>query len=108
MRLIQRVMNRAQKQRFERWLVERAGKPIGLAKSVVKLTGRNPHHIEVSLDPAAGDIAPALLAQMINRVVNGTAQACLIDVPGKSSAIDFLKSIGCEDIETIHQLGLAL
>ncbi len=107
-RLVQRVLNRAQKRRTERWLVARAGKPIGLAASYVQLTGRNPHHIEVTLDPAAADIAPALLAQTINRVVNGTAQPFLIDVPGHSSAIGFLKSIGCEDIETLHQLGLAV
>ncbi|MBP7686329.1 MAG: GNAT family N-acetyltransferase [Thermoflexales bacterium] len=107
-RLMQRVMTRAQKRHAERWLVERAGQPIGLAASYAQLTGRNPHHIKVSLDPAAGDIAPALLAQTINRVVNGTAHACLIDVPGDSSAINFLKSIGCEAIETTHQLGLAL
>jgi ribosomal protein S18 acetylase RimI-like enzyme len=107
-RLVQRGLNRAQKRRSERWLVDRAGKPIGLAASYVQLTGRNPHHIEVSLDPAAADIAPALLAQTINRAVNGAAHSFLIDVPGQSSALGFLKSIGCEEIETVHQLGLAL
>jgi len=107
-RLMQGVMNRAQKRRTERWLVERAGQPIGLAASYAQLTGSNPHHIEVSLDPAASDVAPALLAQTINRVVNGTAQACLIDVRDHATVVGFLKSIGCEDIETTHQLGLAL
>lgn len=107
-RLIQGVMNRAQKQRVERWLVERAGKPIGLAESVVKLTGRNPHHIELSLDPAEADIAPVLLAQTINRAVNGAPHPFLIDVRDHSNAVGFLKSIGCEEIETTHQLGLAV
>lgn len=106
--LIQRVMNRAQKQRVERWLIERAGQPLGVAASVVKLAGRNPHHIELTLDPAEADLAPALLAQTINRAVNGTPQPFLIDVRAHSNAIAFLKSIGCEEIETTHQLGLAV
>lgn len=107
-RLIQRVMNHAQQQRVERWLLDRAGKPIGLAEGVVKLTGNNPHHIELALDPAEADVAPALLAQMINRAVNGSPQRFLIDVRAHLNTVDFLKSIGCEEIETTHQLGLTV
>lgn len=108
-RLIQRVISRAQKQRHERWVVDRAGEPIGLATSQLRLTGSNPHHLQLVIDPAETAIAPALLTHAINRGVNGTAHAFLIDVPGGSAAaMGFLKSIGCEEIETLHQLGLAL
>jgi GNAT superfamily N-acetyltransferase len=111
-RVIQRVISRAQKQRPERWLVERAGKSIGLATNQIRLAGNNPHRVRLSIDPAEVDIGPALLTQTINQGVNGAAHGAvrpfLIDVPGNSSASGFLKSIGCEEIETLHQLGLAL
>ena len=108
MRLIQSIINRAQKQRVERWLADRAGRPIGLATAQLHLAGNNPHHIRLAIDPAEADIAPGLLTQTINRSVDGTPQPFLIDVPGDSAAIGFLKSIGCTEIETLHQLGLAL
>ncbi len=39
MRLIQSIINRAQKQRVERWLADRAGRPIGLATAQAAFGG---------------------------------------------------------------------
>ena len=109
MRLIQSIINRAQKQRVERWLADRAGKPIGLATAQLHLAGNNPHHIQLAIDPAEADIAPGLVdADDQSRCGTARRSPFLIDVPGGSAAIGFLKSIGCEEIETLHQLGLAL
>ncbi len=107
-RFLQRVISRAQKQHLERWLLDRAGKPIGLAASQLRLAGNNPHRVRLSIEPAGADLAPVLLTEAINRGVNGTAHSFLIDVPDNSAVIGFLKSIGCEEIETLHQLGLAV
>ncbi len=107
-RALGNFINRAQGRTFRRFLIERDGQAVAYAECAAQ-KGNNPHRLTLTIDPVHQAVAPHLIDQGINFCLDRIASPILVTLDSHLAApIDQLRSIGFEEIETAHTLGLKL